>query len=331
MRWNCILGNPHCHVLQELDLFITDKSTFKFLAMNPNTKRNKKFRKELKKDPEKLEVYLKKDRERKKQYHEKMARLSVEEREKLKEKDQLRKKKERKRKKIEKAKKSGSQNKFVASTSLFISPQSLGKAVHRVKSSLPKSPKKVPVVISKIVEDLSPRKRKAVLEACDNSCKRKKPDSVERKKRSDALTEEEANKVEEFFMRDDISRICPGKKDFVSVKTPSGRVQKQKRLLLLNIHEAYEVFKEENDIKIGKSKFASLRPAQVTPMTSRVQDVFICKYHENIDLILSGLAKLIPGIPNCSDSLLDSVVCSHDEASCMDGACSKCGDMNKCL
>ena len=108
-----------------------------------------------------------------------------------------------------------------------------------MKSSLPKSPKKVPLVISKIVEDLSPRKRKAVLEACDNSCKRKKLDSVERKKRSDALTEEEANKVEEFFMRDDISRICPGKKDFVSVKTPSGRVQKQKRLLLLNIHHGY--------------------------------------------------------------------------------------------
>ena len=35
------------------------------------------------------------------------------------------------------------------------------------------------------------------------------------------------------------------------------------------------------------------------------------------------------GIPNCSDSLLDSVVCSHDEASCMDGACSKCGDMKR--
>ena len=188
MRWNCILGNPHCHVLQELDLFITDKSTFKFSAMSPNTKRSKKFRKEFKKDPEKLVVYLKKDRERKKkQYHEKMAKLSVEEREMLKEKDRLRKKKERKRKKSKKAKKSGCRNKFVASTSLFISPQSLGKAVHRVKSSLPKSPKKVPVVISQIVEDLSPRKRKAVLEACDNSCKRKKLDSVERKKRSDAL------------------------------------------------------------------------------------------------------------------------------------------------
>ena len=104
-----------------------------------------------------------------------------------------------------------------------------------MKSSLPKSPKKVPVVISKIADDLSPKKVKAVLEPCDNSCKRKKLDSVERKKWSDALTEEEANKVEEFFMRDDISRICPGKKDFVSVKTPSGKFQKQKRLLLMNI------------------------------------------------------------------------------------------------
>ena len=98
--------------------------------------------------------------------------------------------------------------------------------------------------------------------------------------------EEEANKVEEFFMRDDNSRICPGKKDFVSVKTPSGRVQKQRQLLLLNIQEAYQVFKEDNDIKIGKFKFASLRPAQVSPMTSHYQDVCICKYHKTIDLIL---------------------------------------------
>ena len=67
---------------------------------NPNTKEVKSLEKSLKKDPEKLEVYLKKDREqKKKQYHEKMAKLSVEERQKLKEKDRLRKKKEKKRKK----------------------------------------------------------------------------------------------------------------------------------------------------------------------------------------------------------------------------------------
>ena len=241
--------------------------------MNPNTQRSIKFREELKKDPEKLEAYRKKDRERKKKkYHEKMAKLSKHEKEKLKEKEWLRKRKERKCKKNDKAKRSkmsSGQDRFSISPDVFLSPQSLGKTVHRVKSSLPKSPTKVPVVITKVIEDLSPRKRRAVIEACDISYKRKKFESNERKKRLDALTQEEADKVEAFFMRDDISRMCPGKKDFVSVKTPSGRVQKQKRLLLLNVHEAYEVFKKESDIKIGKSKFASLRSIQVTPLTSR--------------------------------------------------------------
>lgn len=128
-------------------------------------------------------------------------------------------------------------------------------------------------------------------------------------------------------MRDDISRLFPGKKDFVSVKTPSGRVQKQKRLLLLNVHEAYEVFQEENDIKIGKSKFTSLRPIQVTPLTSRDQDVCMCKYHENIELIIASLGKLIPSMPNTNDSLLESIICSSSQEACMDGAFSKFRDM----
>ena len=52
----------------------------------------------------------------------------------------------------------------------------------------------------------------------------------------------------------------------------------------------------------------------------------MCKYHKNIELIIPGLVKLIPGMPNCSDILVDSTVCSHEEK-CMDGACSKSGDV----
>lgn len=62
-------------------------------------------------------------------------------------------------------------------------------------------------------------------------------------------------------------------------------------------------------------------------MTSRDQDVCMCKYHENIDLILAGLVKVIPGMPDSSNSLLDIIVCSHEEEECMDGDCLKCGDM----
>lgn len=57
------------------------------------------------------------------------------------------------------------------------------------------------------------------------------------------------------------------------------------------------------------------------------QDVCICKYYKIIDLIFLGLVKLIFSILNCSDSFLDSVVCSYDEVLCIDGVCLKCGDM----
>ena len=47
-------------------------------------------------------------------------------------------------------------------------------------------------------------------------------------------------KVKEFFERDDVSRLCPGKKDCVSVKLEDGRKEKvQKRLLFSNLKEIY--------------------------------------------------------------------------------------------
>ena len=124
----------------------------------------------------------------------------------------------------------------------------------KVKKSLPKSPTKVPHVISKVVQDLSPRKRRAVLKVCDESVKRRKFDGNDRKKRSDAMTDEEIKEVEKFFLRDDISRMCLGRKDFVSVKTPEGREHRQKRLLLVNLMEAYELFKQESKIKVAVSQ-----------------------------------------------------------------------------
>ena len=55
--------------------------------------------------------------------------------------------------------------------------------------------------------------------------------------------EEMKVKVKEFSKRDDVSRLCPGKKDCVSVKLEDGRKEKvQKRLLLSNLKEIYQHF-----------------------------------------------------------------------------------------
>ena len=109
--------------------------------------------------------------------------------------------------------------------SQFLTSQSLGKAVRKVHKSLPKTPEKVPELsVGKLVYQLSPQKRKAAISASDTNAKRRKVEG-ERVKRSDALSEEEIRQIKEFYLRDDISRILPGKKDKVSVKVESGRKQ----------------------------------------------------------------------------------------------------------
>ena len=67
--------------------------------------------------------------------------------------------------------------------------------------------------------------------------------------------EETKVKVKEFFERDDVSHLCPGKKDCESVKLEDGRKEKvQKRLLLSNLKEIYQHFVTENPaVKVGLS------------------------------------------------------------------------------
>ena len=177
-------------------------------------------------------------------YAEKKATMSDREREALRERNKKRAQAEKRKQAL--------RNEEEANEMAFKSPQSFGRAVRRVKKSLPGEKQKQVQVLSNIIDTMSPTKRRAVLETCDSVVKRRK--DVERKTRSDALTEDQIAAVQQFYSRDDISRMCPGKKDCISVKTPQGKESRQKRLMLLNINEIYELFKRESDLSIGKSK-----------------------------------------------------------------------------
>jgi len=86
--------------------------------------------------------------------------------------------------------------------------------------------------------------------------------------------------VKEFYCNDRVSRLMPGMKDFVSVLVNGKRQQIQKRLVLCNLKEAYEQFKQKYpDQKIGFSKFAELRPKEcVLAGSSRTHSVCVCVY-----------------------------------------------------
>lgn len=83
----------------------------------------------------------------------------------------------------------------------------------------------------------------------------------------------------------------PGKKDFVSVKQGGQRVHVQKRLVLSNLKEAYQLFKDKHpDEKIGFSKFAELRPSQcVLAGASGTHSVCVCTIHQNVKLMMLGM------------------------------------------
>ena len=81
------------------------------------------------------------------------------------------------------------------------------------------------------------------------------------------LAPETEERVINFYQSDEYSRMCPGKKDFVTVKLSGARTQMQKRLLLINLKELYVAFVQATDNRIGFSKFCSLRPKWCVPVT----------------------------------------------------------------
>ena len=111
------------------------------------------------------------------------------------------------------------------------------------------------------------------------------PDSIYRHGQSDELLA----RVKSFYEEDQISCMCVGKKDFVTIKNSDGtRKQHRKRLILCNIREAYLQCKSTfPDDKIGFSKFAEPQPKWCrTVGQSGSHNVCVCIYHYNVKLML---------------------------------------------
>lgn len=113
-------------------------------------------------------------------------------------------------------------------------------------------------------------------------------------------------KVHELYHSQEVSREMPGLKDYVSIKRADGiREQKQKCLMLCNLREAYEHFKEKHpEVKIGFSKFAALRPKEcVLPGASGTHSVCVCAKHQNVKLMVAAIENVFKN--NSTDTSTD--------------------------
>ena len=199
----------------------------------------------------------------------------------------------------------------------YSTPQALGKAVAKVKPYLPKSARKRKAVVEKLVSSTGihlPKKGKKEFGGNLH------------------LNPEVKQKVYLFYVQDSISRQSPGKRDFVVSWKTGKKEHLQKRHLLFSLREAHALFLKENpEVKIGLSKFSSLRPLNVLLSSGIPRNVCLCQYHESIKLICDCLKKEIAKFPNYSGDFVEKFVCSSDSEACMFGRCAKCLDWLKTI
>ena len=186
---------------------------------------------------------------------------------------------------------------------------SFSRAVNVARNALPASPRKRNSVIRRLASELHGTVKEHTL-----------------RRHLASLKPEIIAAVKDFYARGDISRISPGKRDFITVNIENKKMRLQKRHMYMSIKETHGMFKEENpEVKIGLTKFAELRPPNVLLSSQTPSNVCTCIYHENMILSLSAVNKHVPGIPSYSKDFPASCLADPESDLCWFGKCSHNG------
>ena len=105
----------------------------------------------------------------------------------------------------------------------IMSCQSLGKAMKRLKRVLPKSPSKHQYVVRTLAESMTIVEKENVRVQA-------------------GLSQENVDKVKDFYQREDVSLFMSGKQDVLTIRDKNGKRKEQKTILTMTINEAYEIF-----------------------------------------------------------------------------------------
>lgn len=168
------------------------------------------------------------------------------------------------------------------------------------------------------------KKTKNIVEASGILC------GVNKKIGSRILNSDAVKAVQDFYRCDEVSRLCPGLREYVTVTDEGEKKHIQRRLVLMNLKEAYLKFKEKFEhFKVGFSKFAELRPPECVLALEKygTHNSCVCQYHQNFKLLFSSLKKM-DLFADCSDfrALLGKAVCETPTDDCRFGFCEHCFD-----
>ena len=180
----------------------------------------------------------------------------------------------------------------------------------RLQDVLPGSPNK----ISQTIQGLAKRHR-IQLET-----------KMKEQLQENSLTKETIKFIEDFYMQSDIVYTMPGLRDEMTVWSNGTKQKLRKYYLCHYVKEVYSMFKSAHpSIKVGFSKFASLRPQNVVLLKNQPEEQCKCKTHENFYLKLKALRL------DYTNEFWHSFLCDGAglEEDCWKNLCDRC--KNGCL
>lgn len=137
------------------------------------------------------------------------------------------------------------------------------------------------------------------------------------------ITKETVNDVQEFFERDDVSRMCPGKKDCIS----RNKVKKQKRVLNDTIQNLHKKFKSSVSYKISYATFCRLRPFWVTKPKVTDRETCKCMLHSNMEMLISKMFEENIILYKTIKEVANNMCCNDNETDeCLLRKCIACKD-----
>lgn len=184
----------------------------------------------------------------------------------------------------------------------FKSRSSLGAAVNRLIKNTPKSPSKKLHAIKELSKSVG-------LQIVNNL------------KLKDSTPNELELLVKEFYFLPNIVYTTPGMQDEMAYWGNGKKETLRKYYLMMPLKEVYALFCERYPgVKIGLSKFSSLRPVNVLLMKNCPLDQCKCIHHENFRLKLSALGVTV------DSNFWSGVLCNDKNLSseCWNNLCENC-------
>ncbi|CAF1145434.1 unnamed protein product [Rotaria magnacalcarata] len=176
------------------------------------------------------------------------------------------------------------------------------KALKRALHSLPKDTNKRMMVVQHLAQNLN-----IISKTVRQHTRKQHSLSIELKKL-----------VIQFYQRDDITYQLPGKRDYATVTDDNGEsMTLQKRILLYNIRETYQLFVDEysnKNVDLSLTSFNELRPVNILINSYMPHHSCLCIYHENVNLLIKLLSKHIScdGL-NSLKEFTSMLVCDEQE------------------